>query len=338
MENELEEIIMGKNGSREGLRKLAIELSSTDSSDSARAAFLSSIHVRGETPEEIEGFSYGILSLSTLGQFRDCSDIVGTGGDRKGTINVSTAASLVCSSLGIRIGKHGNRSITGKFGSADFMEACGYKFDMEKEEVIKRLKEDNFVFILAPMYNASFRSFSEVRKKLGHPTIFNIMGPITNPLNPSRAVVGSTTTEIQNTLARVMALRGMKGYSIRSEDGMDEISTNGLSSFLEVRGEIKEHMVDGSRIIGRRVDDANIMAQSREKILSLTLSGLKGENPDAASFIALNAAPCILLNRITDSLESAYKLAMSAIQNGKAFSTLANITGGKAREVLSIVS
>ncbi len=332
MDDTLFKIINGKVAKGQEMNRIASLLSSPDATDSLRAAFLSSLHVRGETAEEIEGFASGIMSMASIKPYRKCTDIVGTGGDRKGTINVSTASAIVCASLGIKIGKHGNRSMTGKFGSADFMEACGYDFSMNREEIENFLQNENFVFILAPEYNNSFMSFSSVRKKLGHRTIFNIMGPITNPLDPEKAIIGSTDQDIQGVLARVMKIRSVKGYSITSSDGMDEISPFSQSSLMEVSDSIRTHIVDGRNITGRRISEDNIEGNDREAIFTLTLSGIKGENRDASAFIALNAAPAILLNGVSGTFEDSYRIALKSMENGMAFSKLSRITKGKVLE------
>ncbi len=333
MDEGLLEIINGNRVNGNDMKRIAYFLSSAGATDSQRAAFLSSIHIRGETPEEIEGFASGIMSMASISPYRNCTDIVGTGGDGKGTINVSTASAIICASLGIKIGKHGNRSVTGKFGSADFMEACGYDFSMSDGEIRETLQKENFVFILAPQYNSSFRSFSSVRKKLGHRTIFNIMGPITNPLNPKKAIMGSTSMDIQEVLARVMKIRSVSGFSITSLDGMDEISPFAESSLMEVSDSVRKHEVDGRRIIGRRIAEDNVEGKDRDSIFNLTLSGIKGENMDASAFIALNAAPAVLLNGVADTLEDSYRIALKSMKNGMAFSELSRITKGKVPEV-----
>ena len=332
MDEALLEILNGKLAKGHDMNRMACLLSSPDATDSLRAAFLSSLYVRGETAEEIEGFASGIMSMASIKPYRKCTDIVGTGGDRKGTINVSTASAIVCASLGIKIGKHGNRSITGKFGSADFMEACGYDFSMNGEEIVRNIQNENFVFILAPEYNNSFMSFSSVRKKLGHRTIFNIMGPITNPLGPEKAVIGSTSPEMQGMIARVMKIRSVNGYSITSSDGMDEISPISESFLMEVFDSIKMHELEGRNIIGRRISEDNIEGKDRETIFNLTLSGIKGENRDASAFIALNAAPALLLNGVSGTFEDSYKIALKSMENGMAFSKLTRITKGKVLE------
>ena len=331
------EILEGKYVSEKEMTTLPSYLLQEEITDSERAAFLSAIHVRGEDFAEISGFSEGLRNLSSIGQFPDCTDIVGTGGDMKGTINVSTAASLVCASLGIRMGKYGNRSITGRSGAADFMEMTGYNLERSENEIKRGLEEDNFVFLLASHYNSAFRSFSAVRKKLGHRTIFNLMGPITNPLNPRRIIIGCTDSEIQAIFSRVMMMQGKRAMVLKGNDGMDEISYEDKSTISIVGEGIENREIDPLKIMGRKIEGHNVTGKTREEIFIKTIEGLDGKNSDASSFIALNAAPCLILNGIVNSMERAYMLALKSMNNGTTMRKLSDITGGKVQEVISSV-
>ncbi len=325
-------ILSGKDLEKNEMKNAAMELTKGDYSPVVRGTFLSSLYLKGYSPDEITGFAEAIMSFSPISEFRQCSDIVGTGGDHKGTINVSTAASIVCSSLGIRMGKHGNRGITGKSGGADFMELCGYRFPGSRDEVMNGLINMNFSFILAPLHNPAFRVFGEVRKMLKHPTIFNLMGPLTNPLNPGIRVIGCTDSNIQETYSKSMLSSGTRGFVISSEEGMDEISYSGRSSLIQVGDDIRKFTVDAQQIIGRKIGDEETTGNEREDIFRKTLSGLNGTMRDASDFIAINAAPCILASGLEHTFDDAYRTAQRAITSGIAIEKLMNITGGKLKE------
>ncbi len=330
-------IIEGSQIDESEMEELPAYLCGEEINDSERAAFLSAIHVRGENLNEISGFSKGLRKLASVGEYSGCTDIVGTGGDMKGTINVSTAASIVCSSLGIVMGKHGNRSITGKSGGADFMERAGYNFTRNENEIRADLASKNFVFLLASFYNDAFKKFSPVRKKLGHRTIFNLMGPLTNPLNPGRIVIGCTEPQIIDIFSNVIKMQNRKGIIVMGNDGMDEISFKGKSTLSFVDNNIKRKEIEASEITEGRIDEDEVTGENKNDIFVKTLAGLNGKNESAAKFIALNAAPCLILNGISRDMNEGYKMAYRSIKNGYAIEKLNEITGGKVKEAISSV-
>ncbi|MGP6238878.1 anthranilate phosphoribosyltransferase [Cuniculiplasma sp. SKW4] len=329
----LSKIMEGKDLNKEEAKIIAKELTEGNYTNIVKGVYLTSMYLKGYSPEEIRGFADGLMSFSPIKEYRDCSDIVGTGGDHKGTINVSTAASIVCSSLGIKIGKHGNRGITGKSGGADFMEMSGYKFPKTQEEIIDELSRNNFSFLLAPIHNAAFMKFGEIRKILKHPTIFNLMGPMTNPLRPKIRVIGCTEEKIQDIYAKSMQVSGDRGFVVRSEDGMDEISYSGKSFLMMVNKEVRMSELNAHDIIGKRISDDETTGRDREEIFQKTMGGLTGRFEGASSFIALNAAPCIMANGMENTIEDSYKLAMKAIFSGRVLKKLQEVTGGKVMEV-----
>lgn len=336
IEDYLLKIIEGHDLTSEEARMIATELTQGNYSDIIRGTFLTSMYLKGYAPEEVNGFAEGLMSFSSISKHRECSDIVGTGGDHKGTINVSTAASIVCSSLGIKIGKHGNRGITGKSGGADFMEMCGYHFPESQERIVSELNSNNFSFLLAPLHNPAFKKFGDVRKILRHPTIFNLMGPITNPLRPKIKVIGCTDQKIQDIYAKSMLFSRDRGFIVTSQNGMDEISYSGRSFLISVNDTLKKIELNAEDIIGRRVKDDETTGQDKEEIFRKTIGGLTGTNPGASNFIALNAAPCIVANDLEYTMEDAYKLAMRAINSGLVMSKLEQITGGRVMEVFNV--
>lgn len=337
MDNELLlKIVKGDHISSEQMETMPEAMISSESNNSLKAAFLASLAMRSLSPEEVSGFAEGLRKLSHLNPVPGCTDIVGTGGDRKNTINVSTAASILCSSLGIRIAKHGNVHITSKSGGADFMEGTGYAFPLTQDQVISRLERHNFAFILASSCNRSFRDFSSVRRQLGIRTIFNMMGPITNPLDPERMVLGCADRETQHLFIQILRHRNKKGMVVRGDDGMDEISYDG-KSFLNITDDNSEHVIDFREVTGMRVREDSVTGSSREDVFIKNLEGLSGMNKEAGSFIAINAAPAILLNRSDLGFQEAYELAMKQILSGRAISHLNAITEQRNKEVMSHV-
>ncbi len=294
-----------------------------------KAAFLCALRIKGETPEEIVGFSKALKAFASLERIPGVSDIVGTGGDGHGTINVSTAAAINAASLGVKIAKHGNRAVTSKMGSADFLERLGYEFQFTSEEGEKRLKSSNFLFILAPAFNRSFSVFSEARKRLQLPTIFNLMGPITNPADPDIMVIGSKSPDFVQTYANVLRATGKRGMVIVSSDGMDEISPYGTTLAYESLDTVRSYMIRPEEIMGRELTSRiSITGNDAEEIFRKNLKGLSGENPDCARFIALNTSPILMLNGLCADLSEGYEIAVENILSGRAMRHLGKIIPG----------
>jgi anthranilate phosphoribosyltransferase len=313
---------MGKNLTEYEAEELVIYLVGDEVTESTKAAVLSSLYIKGESLEEISGFSRGLRKFSPLTRIPGLTDIVGTGGDHKNTINVSTAASIVCSALGIKIGKHGNRSVTGLMGSADFLERIGYNFQKNNEGVVLEISKHSYTFILAPLHNSAFSKFSSVRKKLQFRTIFNLMGPITNPLDPDVIIIGVAGGIDPLTYAKVMQNQKKIGYVVSADDGTDEISISSNTKLLKVDGSIREHTINPKEILGRSYDIDEVIAPNKDEIYLKTLEGLSGSNEICSKFIALNAAPAILSNELSQNFNDAYDLALKAIKKGKALQKL----------------
>jgi anthranilate phosphoribosyltransferase len=297
-----------------------------DRPDSEKVEFLTEIHNRGETPEEIAGFAMALRDMSELNvKYPGLTDVVGTGGDGKNTVNVSTAVSIVLASMGIKTAKHGNFGITGHHGSADFMKYAGYNFNMDENEIIRNLDNKNYVYILAPQYNKSFAKFSQARKMITFRTVFNILGPLTNPLNPDKVVLGTYSDELAELYARVILHEGKDGYIIHSSDGMDEISPCSENQLYFVHGKIEKTKIDPVNLTGHRTGIERISTVDPEKSFKMLLSGLSGQNRDVKEFIGLNAVPAIMINGMAGTAEEAYELAVKNIESGMAIKKLREV-------------
>ncbi|MCL6091157.1 MAG: anthranilate phosphoribosyltransferase [Candidatus Thermoplasmatota archaeon] len=299
-----------------------------NSSDETKAAFLAALHSRGETGAELSGFVRALRNTATLGKIHNVMDIVGTGGDGKNTINVSTAASFVVSSLGIRVAKHGNYGATSNKGSGDFLRFLGYNFEMDQEELARRVNDTNFAFILAPLYNAKFAKFAKARKSLPHKTVFNYLGPITNPADPENLVLGVTHEEISRLYSNFMIKNDKRGYIIYSRDGMDEISPETPSMMTIIKGSESEKIeIHPEDIIGDKIRIDEVSATEPADSFRMTLEGISGKRRNVSRFIALNAAPALVLNGKAGEILDAYDIAMEAISSGTVSDHLDKIMG-----------
>ncbi len=302
-------------------------LVSDEATDIQRGSFLTGLHLKGVSAEELIGFSESLRSHSTAKRLGGLTDIVGTGGDGKSTINVSTASAIVASSLGVRIAKHGNTGFTSSHGSADFMLHAGYDFDTSLSRPEETLGKHGFLYAFAPKFNQSFRKFSDVRKRLGHRTVFNLMGPITNPFDPDVLVIGSSDPASLFPYAEVLRGRGKKGMVLHSEDGLDEISPCARTSGYIVDGSIHEITISPAEITGERVILEEVTTKSPEECFNRTFLGISGKDRSASMFIALNTAPALLLNGIAHSLAEGYGIALHSMRSGTAARKLESITG-----------
>ena len=195
------------------------------------------LRAKGETAAEISGMAAAMLAHArrvTLD--RRAVDIVGTGGDRSNSVNISTMATIVTAAAGVPVAKHGNRSASSKSGAADVLEALGVRIDLSPDDVRRCLAEVGLGFFMAPVFHPALRHAGPVRSELGVPTTFNLLGPLTNPAQPDRALVGCAYADKTRCLAEVFALRGTTALVVRGDDGLDELTTTTTSTVWIVTG------------------------------------------------------------------------------------------------------
>lgn len=322
---EMELMLNQENLSTYQASKLMDFLVSDHSSDSMRAAFLAGMKIKGVKAEELAGFARSLRECSILKRIPGVTDIVGTGGDHKNTINVSTASAITASSVGVRIGKHGNYASTGIHGSADFLKKIGYKFAMTQYSMESIINSKKFAFVLANQYNQHFQKFSAVRKKLGFSSVLNYLGPITNPLDPDIVVIGCTSREAASMYSEVLLGQKKKGCVISAEDGMDEISPMSPTSLFMVDGSVQEITVFPEELKINDIQMNDISSDDPDTIFSLTMNGLSGKSVNVSRFIAANAAPALLLNGRGTSIADCAELAFNAISDGTTSRKLAEI-------------
>src|SRR5579885_2179332 len=234
--------------SREAAREVMSEILSGGATDAQIAAFLVALHMKGETVEEIVGFAEAIRkasaplaihdqALDVSGTERDALvDTCGTGGDASGTFNISTATALVAAGAGVRVAKHGNRSVTSKCGSADVMEALGVKITLPAARVAECLREVGIAFLFAPAMHSAMKYVQPARRELRLRTVFNLLGPLTNPAHASAQVVGVYSIQLVEKLAEALSMLGLhRALVVHGLDGLDEISISARSRIAEVK-------------------------------------------------------------------------------------------------------
>lgn len=287
------------------------------------AAFLLGLRSRGETIEELTGFTHVMREYAIPVQVNDPNtiDVCGTGGDRSGTFNVSTTVAFVCAGAGVTVAKHGNRSVSSQSGSADVLEALGVKSELGKEAVEVCLDEVGIAFIFAPLFHPALRHVMPVRRALGVRTFFNILGPLCNPARVKRQLVGAFSKEVAHTMTEVLARLGSENViAVHAHDGLDEFST---STATDVFGYTTKQNLWHKTVIPeqfglRRVDPVQLKggnATENARILKAILSGEKGPHRE---IVLLNAAYALFVSGQVGDLEQAFVAAKTSIDSGAA--------------------
>lgn len=288
------------------------------------SAFLVAMAMKGETIEEITACASGMRKHCVkLLQDQDVLEIVGTGGDHSNSFNISTTSSLVISAAGVPVAKHGNRAASSKSGAADVLEALGVKITIEPEKSAEVLKKIGICFLFAQNYHLSMKYVAPVRKELAIRTIFNILGPLTNPAGANLELMGVYDEKLVEPLARVLANLGVKSAMVvYGQDGLDEISMSAPTTVCEVRDGNYESYVITPEQFGfercKKEDLAGGTPEENAKIARKILEGEKGPKRDA---VVLNSAAAIHIAKGI-SMEEAVKEAKEIIDSGKALKQL----------------
>ena len=326
----------------EQIRQAVERLADEKVSANVKADFLVALAKKGETPEEIAAFARALRDKSIVPPLdaetrsREILDVVGTGGDRLGTINISTTAALICAAAGVTVAKHGNRAVTSQAGSADVLEALGIKIDLSPEEAARSLRQRNFAFFFAPNYHPAFKNISPARKicaERGQRTIFNLLGPLLNPSYPSAMLVGVPRPELCEPLAQVLQSLGVRRAmvvcgKVSGVGFLDELSTlgeNTIAEFYQERG-FTVSTTTPEQFHLQRATLSDLLGGDKTanaKIVREILSGEeRGPKRDA---VLLNAAAALFIAGKTKSLAEGWDLAVETIDGGKAKAKLAEL-------------
>jgi len=293
------------------------------------AAFLTLLRVKGEQPKEITGASKLLRDkcLRLNVKKRKIADTCGTGGDGSGTFNISTASAILASCFGITIAKHGNRSITSKCGSADVMEALGYKIDLEPERSKKMLEEINFAFLYAPLYHKAMKNVSGVRKELGFRTIFNILGPLCNPCGTDIQIMGVSNYNLLKILPYVFKNLGIRGYIFFGEDGIDEITLTGKTYVVEVgKDRIEEFEVYPQSFGLKRCKIEDIKGGDAEENAEIIKNIMRGKEKGAKrDIVLLNTAALLIAAGKAKRFDEGIEMCKEVIKSGKSYRKLCEI-------------
>jgi anthranilate phosphoribosyltransferase len=320
--------------SREEARAVMGALLAGQATDAQIAALLVALHMKGETVEEIVGFAEAIRAAATPlpapeGTMLDVSgterealvDTCGTGGDASDTFNISTASALVIAGAGVRVAKHGNRGITSKCGSADVMEALGVQIAIPPERISECMRQVGIAFMFAPAMHSATKYVQTARREL-RPlrSVFNLLGPLTNPAGASAQVVGVYSEDLVEKLAKALKMLGLKrALVVHGADGLDEITITGPTKIGEVRGEwvrvyeVTPEQFGLSRAPLSEIGGGDVHANA--EIIRELLQGRKSSRRDV---VLMNAAAALVAAGKADSLADAVPLAVTSIDSGAA--------------------
>ncbi len=299
------------------------------------AGFLVALRAKGETIDEIVGFRDAILEAAVpLPVSSDVLDIVGTGGDRIGTVNVSTTAAIIIGSMGIPVVKHGNRAASSSSGSSDVLSALGLDISLDPGRVASVLDRTGITFAWAAAFHPGFRHAGTVRSELGVPTVFNMLGPLCNPARAEANAVGVAQLDRVPLITGVFRTRGATALVFRGDDGLDELTTTGHSRIWEVvRGDIHEHDLDPRDLGIPLADLDDLVGGSPEHNAAVLRRTLGGESGAVRDIVLLNAAAGIVAYElshdaaltqvpIVERLKDAYERAAQAVDDGRAAAKL----------------
>jgi len=321
----IDTLASGRDLSQEQAGGVLAEIMAGEASETQIAAFLIALRTKGETVEEIAGLAATMRALATgvRSSRTDLLDTAGTGGGRP-TFNVSTTAALIAAGAGCAVAKHGNRSATGLSGSADVLEALGVRIDLDPAAVGRCIDEVGFGFMFAPAHHAATRWVIPVRKELAVRTIFNFLGPLTNPAGARRQVVGVSDAGYLDVLAGALALLGCdRALVVSSADGLDEMSTSAPTHVVEVNGgEVTRYDVaPGDAGLPEAPRDA-VTGGTPDRNAATTRAILEGDHSPAADLALLNAGAAIYAAGPVDSIAEGVEAAREAIASGAAARTL----------------
>jgi len=285
-------------------------------------AFLAALHAKGEVASEVVGAARAMRARAERVRCERSPlvDTCGTGGDGGRTFSVSTAAALVAAGAGAVVAKHGNRAASGRFGGADVLEALGVAIDQSAESASRCLDEVGMAFLFAPRMHPAMRHAGPVRRELGLPTIFNLLGPLTNPAGVRRQVVGVASPAALRLIAQALLELGAEhALVVHGRDGLDEISLSAETDALEVRGgEIRELVLDAASFKLRPVPAAAILARDLESSAAMLREILAGAATPGAEVVIANAAAALYVAGIAASLPEGAQRARAAIASGAA--------------------
>ncbi len=318
----LAELLEGRSLSREQAREVMDEIMRGEATQAQIGGFLVALRLKGESADEIAGCAEAMRDhvLPVRPERDDLVDTAGTGGDGASTINISTAAAIVAAAAGAGVAKHGNRAVSSASGSADVLEALGFQLEQPPERIAQSIDELGFGFMFAPAHHPAMRHAAPVRRELAARTVFNVLGPLTNPAGARAQVIGVYSHSLVRTMAEVLAQLGARrAFVVHGAHGIDELSPTGPNDVCEVvDGEVRERVIDPIDFGIPRCDPAELRGGSPAENADAIREVFAGADGGRRHAILLNAAGAIAASGHAEDLREGLEIARLAIDSGAA--------------------
>jgi anthranilate phosphoribosyltransferase len=319
----LDKLLLGDSLLSEEAYSFLNEVMKGNVSEIILASFLTALKIKGETRDELQGFVRAMRENADKPTSKfdfDFIDTCGTGGDGKGTFNVSTLSAFTLAALGVKVAKHGNRSVSSLSGSSDILQSIGYPLDRGHEASTDEFLKTGFTFLFAPAWHPSMKYAGPVRRELGFRTFFNLIGPLSNPFSPTHQIVGVYDPGLLEVLSEVLqSLGSKKNIVCHSKDGLDEFSIFAPTDYVYFDGKNTQKLV----LDPKSIPDMNppiesqVFAKNAEESLQLFKQVLQGESTSGTDMVALNAGAALFLMGKSDSLPAGFTLAKNALLSKK---------------------
>ncbi len=319
----LEKIISSQDLTQSEAHYFLNEVMKGNVSEIILSAFLTALKIKGETEEELTGFVLAMRENAEKPKQKfdfDFMDTCGTGGDGKGSFNVSTLSAFTLASLGVKVAKHGNRSVSSLSGSSDILQSIGYDLDRSKEDLTAEFLKTGFVFLFAPSWHPSMKYAGPVRRELGIRTFFNLIGPLSNPFAPTHQVLGVYDSSLVVPVSRILAQLGIKkSVTCHSRDGMDEFSIFAPTDYAFFDGKTTESLVFDPKILKSLfpLKEEEVFSKSKEESSAHFFEILKGAKTSGTDLVALNAGVALFVAGKVGSISEGFEMAKEALLSKK---------------------
>lgn len=326
MENILDQLVNNQSLSQAQAHAFFSKVMTGEVPAALLGSVLTALKMKGETPAEIAGAAVAVRDFATKfpTQSHAVADCVGTGGDGENTINISTTSAILAAACGLKMAKHGNRSVSSMSGSADLLEAFGVNLMMSPETASRCIEQANLCFLFAPAYHPGFKHAGPVRTAMGIRTLFNILGPLVNPAQPKVMLLGVYTPDLLKSMAESVLLTGVERAFIVHGSGLDEIAIHGESQVIEINnGQLVERIITPEDFGLSRYQLADIKGGTPQENADITKAILAGQGlPAHNAAVIINTAALLYLHGKADSLAAAATIAATTLASGQALVTL----------------
>ncbi len=325
----LKKIIAGQDLDEESSASMLMDIFSGEISEARVGAFMAALATKGETFEELAGAAKAMRRkarrIQTLS--KKVIDTCGTGGDASGSFNISTTTAFVVAGAGVTVAKHGNRSISSQCGSADVLEELGINLNTDPEIVEEAVNEIGIGFMFAPLYHGSMKFASKARQECGIRSIFNMLGPLTNPAAAGCQLLGVYAPELTEMVAKALKLLGVsKAFVVHGHDGMDEITTTTLTRISALhQGVIRSFDLNPLDFFEEYADPQDLKGGDKKENSAITKAILKGEKGPRRDIVLINSGAALVAAEIADSMKTGISLAEQSIDSGKALEKLEHL-------------